>query len=101
MKLMKNNYRSIVLAVLLLSFFALGIAGGALADSVKGNDALATPTPTPKPTSKPTANPAVTPAPTPSPSPTPVPVQTIENLQSSISARLFSPEARPRPFGIQ
>jgi D-alanyl-D-alanine carboxypeptidase/D-alanyl-D-alanine-endopeptidase (penicillin-binding protein 4) len=45
--------------------------------------------------------PSITPSPTPIASPTPAPTQTLEFLQSKISSRLFSPEARRGRVGIK
>lgn len=99
---MKNNYRSIVfLAVFALSLSSLWIVRGTFADSVGGDVGFATPTPTPKPAARPREVPSITPSPTPIASPTPVPAQTLEFLQSRISARLFSPDVRRGRVGIK
>ncbi|MEP6788113.1 MAG: D-alanyl-D-alanine carboxypeptidase, partial [Acidobacteriota bacterium] len=99
---MKNNCRLIVyLSLCLSSFCSLWFIDVASANSVRGNSGFATPTPAPRASPTSSERPGMTPVPTPSPAQTPVPTQTLEFLQSKISARLFSPDVRRGRVGIK
>ncbi len=91
---MKNKRLKIVSLIAVLSaFISLSIVGGASARSFAG--AITTQTPMPTPTTSPT------PIATPTVVPTPVRIQTIDELQSKIRMRIFSPDVRRGRVGIR
>src|SRR5258706_5644329 len=91
---MKNVRQEIVFIAALISFsISLALAGSSSAHSVKAVAATPTPTPSPRSTPQPTMSLL--------PVPTPMTVQTLDELQTKIRTRLFSPEVRRGRIGIK